>query len=187
MTKPIDYGNLGDEALMQLFKSNRDEHAYKRIYEAYYSPLYKFIYWMAGEESMAQDIAQEALIKVYQKPELFNAQSSFKTWLYTIAKNTLKNAYRKESNETKMKNTLKVVSFESEHETNDELRTQRLNTINQAVQQLPPKQKEVFIMKYSSNLTLLEISEICDCSVGTIKSRLFKATRSIKERTISFR
>ena len=181
MMPETEYSRLADEDVMRSFQTSRDERAFNVLYKRYYHPLYKFILWMASDENIAKDVAQETLIKVFQKPELFNAHSGFKTWLYTIAKNTLKNVYRKDANERNMKDTLQVVRDE-DLPTDSDWRTDKLKQIERAVQRLPEKQRETFVMKYSSNLTIAEISEICDCSVGTIKSRLFHATHAIKEK-----
>ena len=132
---------------------------------------------------MGRDGAQNILVKVYQNPGQFDFNQNFKVWLFSIANNQWKNELRKktirERENEGIKYQLKIVESESEVSDSD----QKMNKIKLGLKELSETHREIFILKYSNNLTIKEISEIYSCSEGTIKSRLFYAMKYLKEFT----
>ena len=167
-----------DELLMQRFARSGEQSDFITIYHRHYAPLCKYIAWMSGDLELSKDLAQSILIKVYERPELFDARRSFRVWLYSIANNRWKNEKRNAATHHKH---LQGISQWPNSDEDRKPDPRRLANVKLAIQQLNEQQRKVFLLKYSNNLTIEEISQVCDCSQGTVKSRLFYALRRIRE------
>ena len=65
-----------------------DEEAFAEIVKIYLKPIYNFLYRLAGDRDAAEDLTQETFVKAWRNLKSFDQKRSFKTWLFTIAKNT---------------------------------------------------------------------------------------------------
>ncbi len=176
MSDPLN-NEISDEALLKRFINQNNQLAFNQIYNRYFVPLSKYVAWLANDIEVGKDIAQSVFIKLYSEPHICDVNKIFKTWLFVVAKNTMTNEWRNLSN----RNRLLQEQIELP-ETEESLSPDpRMNKINKALEQLSDDHKSVFILKYSSNLTIKEISEVIDCSEGTVKSRLFYAIQHLKD------
>lgn len=172
-----------DEENMRLFIEKGDEDIFKIVYQKYFPILSKYIYWLCSDYEMGRDGAQNILVKVYQNPSQFNFHQNFKVWLFSIANNQWKNELRKKSIRERENEGIKYQLKVVEHEIDTSDDDKRMGQIKLGLKELSENHREVFILKYSNNLSIKEISEIYSCSEGTIKSRLFYAMKYLKEFT----
>lgn len=160
------------------------QKAFEVLYNRYSKRLLCFFYQkLYQDEDIAQDFLQDLFIKIIEKPHLFDAGRSFKVWIYTMAYNMCKNEYRKNA-----VRGVKVDDFNF-----DDIHTFRTpanladkfdrdlfrNKLINELSKLEEKQSTVFILRYKEHLSIKEISEILDCSEGTVKSRLFYTLRKL--------
>ena len=135
-----------------------------------------------------EDVAQEAFIKAYRALPLFRGDSAFYTWLYRIAVNTAKNYLVARSRRPPAQD-LEIDEVEST-ETGSVLReiespegslsTSELKAVIElALDSLPEELKTAFILREFSGLSYEDISEVMDCPVGTVRSRIFRAREAI--------
>lgn len=170
-----------DEELMDRFISNGDKDAYTELYIRYQNSLYKYFVWNTGNKDWAADLAQTVLIKLYTRPEMFDTGKKFKVWLFTMAKNCWRNEVRGLAVAQKHMDTVR----EKFYVQNDQLEereedTARLKAIHESLGQLGDMHREVIVLKYSNNLSIEEISQVLQCNIGTVKSRLFYAIKKIQ-------
>ena len=174
--------NKSDEELMRLYISDRDSASYSELYNRYSRPLYKYFYWNTRNTEISADLRQNVLLKLYTDPHLFDPSRNFKAWLFSIAKNFWKNEIRNKAAANKQ---LDIASKNTYGQQTEDLNSgpdpSRLNKIYKNMALLSDIHKEVIVLKYSSNLTILEISEVLECSEGTVKSRLFNAINKLKK------
>lgn len=135
-----------------------------------------------------EDVAQEAFIKAYRALPLFRGDSAFYTWLYRIAVNTAKNhlvarsrrppAHDLEIDEVE---PMEIGSVLHEIESPEgSLSTSELKeAIEAAVDSLPEELKTAFTLREFSGLSYEDITEVMDCPVGTVRSRIFRAREAI--------
>ncbi|MBM3211701.1 sigma-70 family RNA polymerase sigma factor [Candidatus Poribacteria bacterium] len=134
----------------------------------------------------AFDISQEVFIKVFRSINKLNEISAFDAWLKRVTINACMDHLRQRNNERlflnpisldheSIKNTLHDINHSPEE--NNELQ----KVIAKAVKQLPKGQRRVFSLRYYDGLSLKEISEELNCSVGTVKAHLFRATRRLRK------
>jgi len=138
-----------------------------------------------------EDVAQEAFIKAYRALPLFRGDSAFYTWLYRIAVNTAKN-YLVARNRRPPGSDLEVEEAEATElgsvlrqieNPEGQLATEKLKqAINEAIEQLPEDLRTAFTLREFSGMSYEDITEVMDCPVGTVRSRIFRAREAIDKR-----
>jgi RNA polymerase sigma-70 factor, ECF subfamily len=139
----------------------------------------------------AEDVAQEAFLKAYRALPSFRGESAFYTWLYRIAVNTAKNylvskGRRPPSTDVDMDDAQQIDETSmlreiDSPEANMEKEDMR-RVINQAIEELPEELKTAFCLREFSGLSYEDITEVMDCPVGTVRSRIFRAREAIDKR-----
>ena len=183
------YKKFSDEELMSLIASG--DNAYlKELYHRYAKKLLYYFYRMlGGNNNKAQDFLQEVFLKTIEKSDQFNVKMKFSTWIFTIASNLCKNEYRR----LKVRETTRNEPDLDHHEQlllNDQIQKIDQKDFEKAVllelKRMDPEQSTTFILRYQENLSIREISEILNCSPGTIKSRIFYTTKKLATRLKDF-
>jgi RNA polymerase sigma-70 factor (ECF subfamily) len=139
----------------------------------------------------AEDVCQEAFIKAYRALALFRGESAFYTWLYRIAVNTAKNhlvsrnrrppASDMEINEAELSDGGAVLREIENPE--GSLATEKLKqAIDVAIEELPEDLRTAFTLREFSGLSYEDITEVMDCPVGTVRSRIFRAREAIDKK-----
>ncbi|MBL4820027.1 MAG: RNA polymerase sigma factor RpoE [Gammaproteobacteria bacterium] len=138
-----------------------------------------------------EDVSQEAFIKAYRALSSFRGESAFYTWLYRIAVNTAKNHLVSRSRrppatdvEIEDSETNEVAAPLREHETPEgRLAAEELRqAIDAAIEELPEELKTAFTLREFSGLSYEDITEVMDCPVGTVRSRIFRAREAIDKK-----
>lgn len=174
------HNEMTDESLM-IAISKGDKRAFNEIYERYSKPLLGYfmrLLWRDREK--AEDFVHDIFAKIIRKPELFDPTRKFKTWLYSVANNMCKNEYKKQEVRKNTTNGLdssyavkdqnaNVLSEVSDNQFRDEF-TRKLDELDE-------KHSEVFKLRHLDGLSIKEIAEVLVISDGTVKSRLFYATK----------
>lgn len=169
--------NETDEEIISLYK-NGDKKMFKVLIERYSSPIYNFVSHLTNKDN-ATDIVQEIFIKIWKKIDNFDFEkSSFKTWIFTIAKNTAIDFLRK-------KKTISFSDMEineeddsfSEKIPDDELlpdeslqKIQDRELLNNLLEKIPIEHKTILLLHYQEEMTFDEISKILNKPLNTIKS-----------------
>lgn len=164
------------ELLLQVAQGN--EKALSELFYQYHHHLGIYIYQLTSSRELAEEIVQDVFLKIWTNRESLAQIDNFKTWLFVIAKNHALNCLRKLVRE-RMQRQQWVNIQESElllEETNGE---EQFQLIDQAISQLPPQQKKVFILSRYRRLKYEEIARELNLSRETVKSYLQIATASI--------
>ena len=180
MSNTITYSNASDETLMKIYQDESLNEVFAILYQRYSGELIRFIFWLGKDYEVAKDICQISFEKLYLKPESYDSTKQFKVWLFVVAKNAWINDKR--NHQTRNKLNQKMIN---EHQQVSEGRTEmnvKLELIMNALKTINEKQQEVFVLKYSNNLTISEIAKCCNCSEGTVKSRLFYAIKNLRKK-----
>ena len=178
----IKYPKESDERLMS-FLIKGDQKAFNEIYSRYSGPLKGYFMRMLWrDEEKAEDFMHDLFAKIIKKPDAFDTKRSFKTWVYTIACNMCKNEYKKQE---VRKNT--NLGFDQHYNISDEktnlIKEIEFNQFGEAfsekLNELDTKHKEVFTLRHVEGLSIKEIAEIVQINEGTVKSRIFYATKQL--------
>lgn len=155
--------------------------------------IVSFLFRFTGDFRTAEDLAQEAFLRVFKKIQDYNSTAKFSTWLYTIASNLAKDEFKRRSRhparsldwkgggdttrdmpQAKADTTSSVPGARLEK---DEV---RLN-VNKALDLLDAHDREILVLKDVQGLSYDEISEILTLPMGTVKSRISRARTAFKE------
>jgi RNA polymerase sigma factor (sigma-70 family) len=178
---------LTDSQLIREIKDGNVE-LYAELIQRYERKIITFIFHMlksANLEDLAEDLCQETFYKTYRSLHTFKeTEASFSTWLYTIARNTTLSELRKMKS---MKVSLDETNYvtETAFETLPEqkmLLNEKVLYVREAINSLPEKQRSALILREYDQLDYQEIAKILGATVSSVKSLLFRARASIKNR-----
>jgi RNA polymerase sigma-70 factor (ECF subfamily) len=172
--QPLEH--TSDEALMQAI-AKRDERAFAVLYDRYGPRMYRFFLRMLWRDAAkAEDFTQELFLKIIEKPQLFNHDYKFQTWIYTLAANLCKNEYRRQRPEALTIEKEEVWEDDLPEKIDNQLFEQHLRA---SIGQLTENHHQCFVLRYQEGLSVAEIAEIVGCPEGTVKSRLHHALRQV--------
>lgn len=157
------------------------EKGFLQLMDAYKRPLYWHIRRLVVSHEDAEDILQETFINVYRFADSFKGDSRVFTWLYRIATNECTRHFRKNKNWLKNAElmTEKMMGDLSENDSDNS--EAMLVKFQQAILQLPEKQRIVFNLRYYDELSYEDISQILNSSVNTLKTNFHYASEKIKQ------
>ncbi len=165
-----------DEALMQAI-AQRDERAFAVLYDRYGPRMYRFFLRMLwGDAAKAEDFTQEVFLKIIEKPQLFNPERNFRTWIYVMASNICKNEYRRPRTSEMPLEQAGVWEDHLPEKLDKQLFDKQLQD---CIGQLSAAHHQCFVLRYQEELSVAEIAEIVDCPEGTVKSRLHYALQQV--------
>jgi RNA polymerase sigma-70 factor, ECF subfamily len=173
---------MNDEELMLQVREG-DQEALAILYDRYSRVIVNFFYRMLNRDlHKAQDFMHDLFIKIIENPGAFDVDRKFDTWIYSLAYNLCKNEYRKivvreeYSKSIHQEEQSNLVELDETHD--NRVFVARLN---ETLINMTEKHKSVFLLRYQQGLSVKEIAEITGCPEGTVKSRLFHATRELSE------
>ncbi len=160
-----------------------DMVAFEKIVRNYEERVLMIAIKIAKNEQDAEDIAQNVFITIFRKIDSFKFKSSFYSWLYRITMNTAFNHIKTRTydefliNEDGDEKNL-AISNDNPTDISEEEVFQKV--LRNALNELPEKQKTVFMMKHDQHLKIKEIASILDLHQGTVKKYLFRANEKLR-------
>jgi RNA polymerase sigma-70 factor (ECF subfamily) len=155
--------------------------------------IVSFLFRYTGDFRTAEDLAQEAFLRVFKKLQDYNSSAKFSTWLYTIASNLAKDEFKRRARhparsldwrgggdstravpQVKADTTDSVPDVQLEHE-----ETRR--SVQQALERLEAGEREILVLKDVQGLSYEEIAQVLDVPMGTVKSRISRARAAFKD------
>lgn len=163
-----------------------DKEAFGLIFEQHHRFIYKFIYAMLGDHSLAEELTQETFLGAYKNLGMLRHEAALKTWLCSIAKNKVYRSFRSSKKEGKQSDD-ELESLEIQDHKNlspvDQFLNKELNgLIGEALKKLDEDKRLVFILKEIQQLSYNEIAEITGDAIPKLKTDLFRA--KVKMRTM---
>jgi RNA polymerase sigma-70 factor (ECF subfamily) len=176
---------LTDEELVDsiLAGNARD---FDHLMERWQKPLYNFVLRFMRSEEEARDACQDAFINAYRNLSKFKKQSKFSSWLFKIAINRCNTLLKKRKRwrmffEPAGENEdYADVQMDERNAEQHVEREQIFNRIRAAIEQLPPEQKTVLLLKEYQGMKFHEIGEMLNCPVSTVKSRMYYALDGLR-------
>jgi len=165
-----------------LYEGQFDYDAFKALFDAYFAQVKNFVYYKTSSVEIAEDITQEAFVKVWENRHKVNPQTA-KSYLYTIAGNLSINHLKKQTVVYKFLNS-KINTTENETPLFILEEKEFDERLQKALSSLPEKQRVVFLMNRIDDLKYTEIAERLAISVKAVEKRMSNALKTLKE-TIS--
>lgn len=149
------------------------------LYEKYKNAIFLYLYRSTLSQHIAEDLTQDTFLKAFQSLASFRGESSLKTWLFRIARNTYINHSKKKQN-----------NMEFQTDMMDQYITQKLdqykrsddqNAIELTLLQLPENYRTYIILRDVNDLTYEEVATVTNETIGQVKVGLYRARKKFKE------
>ena len=172
-----------------------DDDAFRTLFERHYRLAYAVIYRQLGVQSIAEDLVQEAFLRVYRAAPKYVPTAKFSTWLYTVVTNLCLN-YKRDKARDKLRlvgskdgeggNPLEQLAagVEPEHDRIDE--NERARVVREAIAELPENQRIAIVLSRYEDKSYEEVAEILDTTVAAVKSLTSRARTTLKEKLARF-
>jgi len=173
---------MSDELLMQAY-ANNDSLAFDTLYGRYRIPLYRYMQrQISVNEDVLNELYQDVWLKLVNTRKQYQVKASFKTFLYQVAINTIRDYFRRESVRkiiTPLEDDSEVRDNQTEPDQQAE-QDQLMQKFQNILSALPAEQREVFLLREEAGLTSVQIAEMLQVSVDTVKSRMRYAVSRLK-------
>ncbi len=169
-----------------------DAGAFDQVFDRYHKQIYNFIRKQVSERENIEDLVQEVFLRVFKSAKNFDPEKKFSSWVYKIALNEVKRHWKKSAAKQTYSLNTPVGDEGSDSERQDFIEDLRelpenvlerenfSETLKVLIDRLPDKQRTVVILKIYHELTFEEISEICECPLSTVLSRMRYAVNKLR-------
>jgi RNA polymerase sigma-70 factor (ECF subfamily) len=192
----LSYEGLTDAEVMLRVKAG-DDAAFDYLVDKFRRAMISFMYRMAHNQAIAEELAQEVFLRIYRSRHTYAADAKFTTWMYRIATNLAVN-HARDSKADRVDQTVSI--DESDEETGltidvadphlsveqNLLRRERLAAIRRHVEALPERQRMAVLMHKYQSMDYRQIAEVLKLSESATKSLLFRAYETLRERLKEF-
>jgi RNA polymerase sigma-70 factor, ECF subfamily len=188
MVSPMD----PDAALMLRVKRG-DLQAFEELVQKYKQPIVNLMFRMLHDMEEAEDLAQNVFIRVFQSASRYEVAAKFSTWVFTIARNLCLNEIRRRGRHPAQ--SLESTQSEDEDQAPRQYADMRTfsppqaflqkeleQRVQQALEDLPEKQRLALAMCQEEELSYEEIAQVLGCSVSATKSLIHRGRETLKER-----
>jgi RNA polymerase sigma-70 factor (ECF subfamily) len=170
-----------------------DPKAFGEIVRRYGDGVLGYLIRITGNREQAEDLFQETFKRVHQKSHTLRG-NEFKSWLFKIATNAALDGLRKKirvnSREKKLsytdcdggKNAEAVVADNSHNPSVELEKAEQVQQVRQAVESLPDRQRATLVLAYYQQLSYREVAMALGCSVGTVKTQMYRALRTLAQK-----
>lgn len=155
-----------------------EEQVYEQVYNELVVGLFQFIYYKCGDKALAEDIAQESFLKLWENCSKVERQK-VKGFLFTVARNTFLNKVTRNKVKLKFEHTL----YEKKETENPEFLMEQKEfqeKLDAAINQLPEVQREVFLLNRIDKLKYREIAELLGISQKAVEKRMHRALIALR-------
>ena len=177
-----------DEALLAAYAAG-DARAFAELYERHERPVYRYFLRQGATPAQADDLTQDTWLAVVRHAEQFEPRARFTTWLYTIARSKLVDHWRRRdesvsldeaANDPDGESLLGIDAGDAQRPDVQAISRAQARAFINAVEQLPPVQREAFLLQAEVGLSLEEIAAVTRAGHETVKSRLRYAMAKLR-------
>ena len=183
----MDWQALADDELALAFRDEGRQEAFDELVRRHQGRVYAVAYRMTGNREDALDVAQDALVKAYQKIEKWQPHGGFVPWLMRLTTNQSIDALRRRKRQTTESldaddgYRLSSLEDESAAPADRGARTHEIeDRVQAALSVLSESQRAIFVLRHYEGLKLSEIAETMGISVGSVKVHLFRALKKLQ-------
>ena len=171
-TDPGSPNELERQLLLRI--SDRDRDALREFYELYHPRVFKFVFRLTNSYSLADELANDIMVVVWNKAGTFRGDSKVSTWIFGVAyRQTMRRLSRKKLP------LVSSVDLDTLNADQDDSLEQE-DWVRQAMQRLPDAQRITVLLVFYLGMSYEEVAEVADCPVNTVKTRMFHARKKLK-------
>ena len=178
----------GDAELVRRIRAG-DERALELVFKAHYAGMASFVQRFVRAPDLAEELVQDVFLKLWSKREQLAEIETFRTYLFRAARNTALNYLRRAKLERRWQEEQGVHdeppnSFSADDDTVEQEVAQ---AVKEAIDRLPPRCREIFLLSRDGGLTYAEIARSLDISVKTVETQMGRALKSLRSSLHHFR
>ncbi|ADQ80648.1 RNA polymerase, sigma-24 subunit, ECF subfamily [Paludibacter propionicigenes WB4] len=178
-----DFNNIKQQERELLLRlRDGDEKAFASLFYAYKDKLYGFLFGMTKSDAKAKDLVQDVFLKVWQNRANMAEIDNFNAYIYSVAQNQAVDQFRKSSKE--LFSNVELLNSQEADVTPDPvsalINKETREKIDEAVNQLPPQQKKIFVLHNEYGFKHHEIAEQLNISVSTTQNHMREALKNIR-------
>ncbi len=159
-----------------------DEEAFCELYSIYKNKLIHFAIRFLKSRTLAEDIFQDTFTVIWQSRKFINPESPFSAFLYTVMRNRIMNVLREQDYQERLKQALLANAVDTTVSAESETLSKDLKEeIDQAMENLTPRQREIFHMSRELDMSHKEIGQALDISVETVQKHISTSLKTIRE------
>lgn len=166
------------DALVELAQTG-DESAVAALYELYFDPIYRFFYWQTNSNiEVAQDLTHDTFIEMVKSLHNFRFKSSFKNWLYMIAKHVLAKWLRSKYDipTTQLFDNLS----KPEESIDPEKQGQTIERVRQLLSSLSQTERDVIVLRFLQNYSTKEVATALNISIANVKTITHRTLKKLQ-------
>jgi len=171
-----------DLLLIKQYLEHRDTQAFNELYKRYSAKVYAKCISMLKDESLAADATQEIFTKVFLKLGSFGEKAKFSTWLYSVTYNYCIDFIRKQKRDLQLftDGAEDLPDIIDDDDDDKELLAMEVGRLRKVLEEIPPGDKVILLMKYQDELSIKEISSALNKNESAIKMQLKRAKTKAK-------
>lgn len=181
---------LERDAQLMLRVGEGDDTSFSLLLDRHRGPVVHFLYRMVQNQAVSEELAQEVFLRVYRSRATYEPTAKFTTWLFRIATHVALNSIRDRKNEKGHQSLDEEMLDGAERQLADRQCTVeqemvhevKLREVRQAIEALPQKQRAAVLMHKYEGLDYQQIAGVLKCSESAVKSLLFRAYESLRDR-----
>jgi RNA polymerase sigma-70 factor, ECF subfamily len=164
-----------------------DEAAFDAVFRAHYAPLCRYATGLTdGDPDEAEDLVQQAFVKLWEKRDTLDFNWSVKAYLYKMVHNTALNRLRHQQTKQKYQQYNLALPLENAQEQPQDTLPELRERLQEALNELPPQCRNVFELSRFEELKYREIAELLDISIKTVETQMGKALRLMRLRLADY-
>ena len=174
---------LADEELISLV-AHGDAEAFATLYDRHSRAAYSLAYRMMGERQAAEDLVQDAFLKVWRSATSYRAErASLRTWLLSIVHNRGIDQLRSVASRRRTQEKIEASAPKSQPSEafSESWRNSQGEQVREALSTLPSEQLKILELAYFSGYTHVEIAELLDVPLGTVKGRMRLGLKKMRD------
>jgi len=165
-----------DEIMLITRVKQNDIQAFEQLYRLHSGRVFALCLRLAGNHAQAEEFAQEAFVRAWQKIRSFRGESSFSSWLYRLTTNVVLSHFRKKQH---LQVSMEDIN-ENQNPIDHQLDTAKLIDMEQAIGQLPDGARMIFVLHDVEGHQHNEIADMTGLAIGTSKAQLHRARKLLK-------
>ncbi|KAA3618209.1 MAG: hypothetical protein DWQ05_09225 [Calditrichaeota bacterium] len=159
-----------------------DGEAFARLIAKYKQQLLTFLWRMCGDKTQADDLFQETLVKAWRNMPNYDHRNKFAAWLFGIARNVAIDALRRKKIQARIQYTNELPEHTDFRDAASEIEAREMeNHLLLAINSLPEKQREVFLLRQHSEMTFKEIARETKQPLNTVLGHMHYAVNKLKK------
>jgi RNA polymerase sigma-70 factor (ECF subfamily) len=151
------------------------------LFERHHVSLYNYFLKLTSKRAASEDLVQEVFLRMLKYRQGYRGESQFTVWMYRIARNSWVDYFKKAKREMSWNEEMEEPASDEANPSENFEEKQKLLQLRAALVKLSPEKREVLVLSRYQDMKYEEIAELLGCAVGTVKARVHRAIKDLKD------